>query len=468
MPKISVIIPCLNSVKYIRETMESLVNQTLSDIEMLVVDAGSTDGTLEILREYTKSDERVRLMHSDKKSMGYQYNLGIDASSGEYIGFVETDDYIELTMYEELYTEMRANKVDYVKSDFEMFADLQGERLFLRYRPLPPAKRNLYGNVMNIFDCPGLILKDVNIWNGIYSKDFICAKKIRFNETPGAAFQDIGFVLQTLIYAANVMYIDRSHYRYRRDNLDSSVFNKNACSYVIWEFEYVLNRFSDSSTEAYRLCESLVYFRFFESFSNTLRSASLRNDLPPDEVTEKALSFASKFQSAIENSEFALRSWVLPGMSRDMSLLINDYKQFCIRAKEIAEHNRKLLYDWVLHLKQQPEIVLFGAGEIGGSVLCYLRCNGIDIVGFCDNDKQRWGTSYMNRKVFSPAEAAEKYPNAMYVVSVIEELSIEIKSQLVKSGINPIKICSYVNLIAAHTSFELEVLPKLSISPPIT
>ena len=151
-----------------------------------------------------------------------------------------------------------------------------------------------------------------------------------------------------------------------------------------------------------------------------------------------------------------------------MSLLISDYKQFCLRAKEIAEHNKKLLCDWVLHLKQQPEIVLFGAGEIGGSVLCYLRRNNIDIVGFCDNDKKRWDTSYMNRPVYSPAEAAENYPSAVYVVSVIEELAIDIKSQLVKSGVDPVNIYGYVNLIAAHTSFELEVLPKLSISPPIT
>ena len=93
-PKVSVIMPSLNVVSYIRECIESVVNQTLKDIEIICVDAGSTDGTLEVLEEYTAKDNRIKLLHSDKKSYGYQMNMGIDAATGEYIGIVETDDYI--------------------------------------------------------------------------------------------------------------------------------------------------------------------------------------------------------------------------------------------------------------------------------------------------------------------------------------------------------------------------------------
>ena len=102
MAKVSVIIPVLNGAEYIRECMDSIVGQTLSDIEIIPVDAGSTDGTLEILKEYAKKDTRIKLLTADKKSMGYQYNIGIAAAEGEYVGFCESDDYISETMYEKL------------------------------------------------------------------------------------------------------------------------------------------------------------------------------------------------------------------------------------------------------------------------------------------------------------------------------------------------------------------------------
>ena len=75
-PKVSIIMPSLNVASFIRQCMDSVVTQTLKEIEIFCVDAGSTDGTLEILREYEQKDKRVRVIVSDKKSIGYQYNLG--------------------------------------------------------------------------------------------------------------------------------------------------------------------------------------------------------------------------------------------------------------------------------------------------------------------------------------------------------------------------------------------------------
>ena len=98
MPKISIIMPSLNVAAYIRECIESVINQTITDIEILCIDAGSTDGTLEILEEYAIKDSRIRLIKSDKKSYGYQINTGIDMAMGEYLGIVETDDCIETDM----------------------------------------------------------------------------------------------------------------------------------------------------------------------------------------------------------------------------------------------------------------------------------------------------------------------------------------------------------------------------------
>ena len=94
MIKVSVIMPCLNMEKYIEQSIKSVINQTLKDIEIIVVDAGSTDKTLDIIERYKSQDERIKLIHSDKKSYGYQMNLAINKAQGEFIGIVETDDYV--------------------------------------------------------------------------------------------------------------------------------------------------------------------------------------------------------------------------------------------------------------------------------------------------------------------------------------------------------------------------------------
>ena len=104
MTNLSIIIPTLNSAHYLKECIDSVLNQLLCDIEIIVVDANSTDGTLQILQDYAKSDSRLSLIISERKSYGYQMNLGIAKAQGEYIGIVESDDFIKPTMFERLYS----------------------------------------------------------------------------------------------------------------------------------------------------------------------------------------------------------------------------------------------------------------------------------------------------------------------------------------------------------------------------
>ncbi len=126
--KVSVILPSLNVGRYIAGCLESVVSQSLREIEMICVDAGSTDGTLEILRRYEAADDRIRVICSDKKSYGRQMNMGMAAAKGEYVGIVETDDFILPGMYEELYRKAKDNDADFVKADFYRFTG-EGENI---------------------------------------------------------------------------------------------------------------------------------------------------------------------------------------------------------------------------------------------------------------------------------------------------------------------------------------------------
>jgi glycosyltransferase involved in cell wall biosynthesis len=113
-PKVSVIIPVYNSRNYIEKCLQSLINQTLSEIEIILIDDASTDNSLEILRYYEKQfPDKIRVIHSAvNQRQGGARNLGIEMAKGEYLGFVDSDDWVEAKMYELLYDEAIKNNSD--------------------------------------------------------------------------------------------------------------------------------------------------------------------------------------------------------------------------------------------------------------------------------------------------------------------------------------------------------------------
>ena len=100
MPKVSIIIPTYNVENYLRECMDSVTRQTLKDIEIICINDGSTDGSLEILKEYADKDPRIVLVDKENEGYGVGMNIGLDKASGEYIGIVEPDDFVPLNMYD--------------------------------------------------------------------------------------------------------------------------------------------------------------------------------------------------------------------------------------------------------------------------------------------------------------------------------------------------------------------------------
>ena len=116
MPKVSIIIPTYNVEAYLKECMDSVTRQTLKDIEIICINDGSTDGSLEILKEYADKDPRIVLVDKENEGYGVGMNIGLDKASGEYIGIVEPDDFVPLNMYEDLYNTAKENDLDFVKA----------------------------------------------------------------------------------------------------------------------------------------------------------------------------------------------------------------------------------------------------------------------------------------------------------------------------------------------------------------
>ncbi len=118
-PQISIIIPVYNTEQFLKSCINSLINQSFENCEFIFVDDGSTDQSCNLIRSYKKNDNRIKLVMQDNKGVSSARNTGILNSKGEYIGFVDSDDYIESDMYEILYKEIQIEDCDVIISHFE-------------------------------------------------------------------------------------------------------------------------------------------------------------------------------------------------------------------------------------------------------------------------------------------------------------------------------------------------------------
>ncbi len=251
-PKVSIIIPTLNRIAYIKECVDSALAQSLRDIEIICVDANSTDGTLEILQDYAKQDSCVRVIISECKSYGYQVNLGISQAQGEYIGIVESDDYAKPQMYEKLYKVAKAQDCDITKSDILCFHTANGESRFA-HTPIVKHKR-FYGkrldfdshsaqspNATKSTKAKTAFLKSAWKMNqsSIFKREFLARYNIAFNETAGASYQDTGFSFIATICANSMYVLNEAYYCYRTDNEASSSNSKDKVWCLRDEYEFI-------------------------------------------------------------------------------------------------------------------------------------------------------------------------------------------------------------------------------------
>lgn len=180
MVKVSVIVPIYNSEKYLKKCIDSLVNQTLSDMEFILINDGSTDSSDEIIKSY--NDSRIKYFKRSNYGIGATRNFGIDHSSGEFIGFLDSDDYVKHDMFEKMYNECVSKNLDIVVCDhFILEHDKVDELKFIDF------------GITSLNDSPNLLL-DINLapWNKLYKKSLFdnttyYPEGIKYEDTPWVA-----------------------------------------------------------------------------------------------------------------------------------------------------------------------------------------------------------------------------------------------------------------------------------------
>ena len=207
MPKVSIIVPVYQVEKYLEKCVDSILAQTLADIEVLLVDDGSDDSCGTICDRYQRRDERVRVIHKRNGGISDARNAALDIATGEYIGFVDGDDHIEADMFEYLYrlciehgSEMSAcNMTLEYEGGWEPAKPITENRIAI----LSPVE--FYREMMR----PDRLLR-MNVWNKLYRADLF--RNVRF--PAGKAYEDVGTVYKAVFRCSRISYGSYRKYHY--------------------------------------------------------------------------------------------------------------------------------------------------------------------------------------------------------------------------------------------------------------
>lgn len=208
-PAVSVIMPVYNGERYLRECLDSVVNQTLKNIEIICVDDGSTDGSLSILREYASQDPRITILAQENLHAGVARNAGLTVARGEYLSFLDCDDKIKPSAYETLVKCIEENKDDLVLCGWNFIANNPADQSGCSSNYLNfSGKVNLTDNVK----------KNMNfeIWNKLFKRYLVDSNDIKFSSAHFG--EDVVFTFQYLMYCKSIFFLNEQLYLYRIHN----------------------------------------------------------------------------------------------------------------------------------------------------------------------------------------------------------------------------------------------------------
>lgn len=207
MTKLSIIVPVYNVEKYLQKCLESLIKQTLKDIEIICVNDGSMDNSLAILKEFASKDSRIKIIDNQHQGVAKTRNTGIEQTTGEYIGFVDSDDYIDIDFFEKLY-----NSATKSNSDIAIASILKHKKFFNIYN----AKYTKEETAITIQDKIKLCEDKKHFffyaWNKIYHSGFIKENNIKFSE--GQIYEDVMFAIKALYYSNKIISVYGTKYHY--------------------------------------------------------------------------------------------------------------------------------------------------------------------------------------------------------------------------------------------------------------
>ncbi|WP_159793772.1 glycosyltransferase [Puerhibacterium puerhi] len=371
-PRVSVLVPVFNVEQYLEAALDSLINQTLSDLEIVCVDDGSTDSSPEILARYAREHaDRLRVISQANAGYGVAMNVAFRHATGEYIGILEPDDVVRPAMFETLWQAGHEHDLDIVKADYLRFRGTGESRTEVIVRAANDA--SAYGEVIDPAERLAIFRYPMNTWCGIYRRDFLLENDIWHHETPGASYQDNGFFFQTMCQARRVMYINEIFYENRRDNPNSSVKSTGKADVALQEYDWI----REWLLERPELAETFtgVYgLKRWHNIDFTMKrlAPELRREFcrMVSDVLKKDAERGVLIQSAFSVGEWNRVRWIM----RDPDEYYYQYEAFRVKVSVVMP-----VYNAMPHLKEclaslrnqslrDFEVILVDDGSTDGSL----------------------------------------------------------------------------------------------------
>ena len=426
-PEVSVIMYVKNGMPYFKRALESVAAQTLQNIEILVIDGGSTDGTIEYTKQCRDTDSRIRLLFSEKGSVGAQFNLGVGEAAGEYIGIVESDDYILPEMYEKELACAKKYRCDVLRADNMVFFGDGDKEVCLRTKV--SNKEGDYNRLICASREPENVLIGGSFWTGLYRRTFLTEQDIRMNESPGAAYQDFGFLFLTGDLAERILFMPEAFYCYRKDNPNSSCNRPDRLEMPIAEYDFLENELKKRGLwkqykEHFLLWKIRNERWFYFNLEESMKESYIKL-LYQDLETLKGGDFTF---ALLHNKETELLYEASKG-EEQLGGYLREKDRIWEESMRKIEENKG---------SEQKQIYLFGAGNIGRILQHFLEKQKGILLAYADNGEQLWGKVMNGLKVLRPQDGVED-KDALFIVCS-ENYACEIYKQLRENGVDQYRI----------------------------
>lgn len=241
LPKVSVIVPVYNSAKYLHESMNSIINQTLREIEIICIDDGSSDDSLEILKTFAKKDPRITVLSQKNLYAGVARNFGISVARGKYLSFLDSDDFFEPNMLEEMFNCANKLKLDICVCNADIYSETE-KKFIHNDRMLYNDLISKHNTIFNGEELQENIFWFTNpaVWNKLYKHDFIKKYHLKFQNL--LTCNDIGMSWTAIALADKISTVNKVfvHYRLGSSTQVSSSRGKNAIN-IIYAYYFIKN-----------------------------------------------------------------------------------------------------------------------------------------------------------------------------------------------------------------------------------
>lgn len=444
-PLLSVIIPVFNVEKYLSRCLESVCKQSMEAVEILCINDGSTDASLEKIKFYAKRDKRFKIINKINTGYGNTVNVGIKSAKGKYIGIIESDDFVEAEMFIKLYTAAEKSNADVIKGNYNFYRESSKEKFVFN----EVLKDFPYERVFHPMEYEQVFDISASVWSAIYKKEFLEKNNIMFTETPGASYQDTSFTFKVFQYADTVYFIKDAVINYRLDNADSSVHNPKKIFCVCSEFQEIENSIAKDKNQK-RLFRIIKRVKFHSYLWNYRRMAL------PYQYTF-LLKFAEEFRNDIENGlldkqYFSEDDWknLIHIIYETDSYFIETAKDFCDPRMEYIDVLNWEFDFWGLNhcINKFDKIYIYGAGKIADEIWKYfIKIKKEEkICGFVVSDSAENISQIDDKKVLEISEINAEKDHALLIVAVKQNNQYEIVKKL--------EAMSFKNIVLATKSMR--------------